>query len=172
MRRGWRASVRMSGLAIRGFDRLVDGEGEMRWKLLGLFPVMTASGPDISRSAASRFVTEAVWLPSILCGDDVRWTAEGPLCAVAHCQAFGESADLTLTMAESGRALSIKLARWGNPEGGPFRYAAFGAVAEEERTFAGFTIPSRIRAGWHFGTERFERDGEFFRATIEEAVYR
>jgi hypothetical protein len=27
---------RINGLTIRGFDRLVDGEGEMRWKLLGL----------------------------------------------------------------------------------------------------------------------------------------
>jgi Family of unknown function (DUF6920) len=168
----WRAAVRMNGLTIRGFDRLVDGEGEMRWKLLGLFPVMTASGPDISRSAAGRFVTESAWLPSILCGEDVSWTAAGPLCAVAHCKVFGEPLQLTITLAERGQARSLKLARWGNPEGGPFCYADFGAVAEEERTFAGFTVPSRIRAGWHFGTDRFARDGEFFRATIEEAVYR
>jgi hypothetical protein len=45
-------------------------------------------------------------------------------------------------------------------------------VTEEEPTFSGFTVPSRIRAGWYFGTERFERDGEFFRATVEEAEYR
>ena len=85
---------------------------------------------------------------------------------------FGEPVQLTITLAESGQARSLKLARWGNPEGGPFRYDDFGAVAEEERTFAGFTVPSRIRAGWHFGTESFEQEGEFFRATIEEAEYR
>jgi hypothetical protein len=32
----WRASAWRNGLAIRGFDRRVDGEGEMRWKLLVL----------------------------------------------------------------------------------------------------------------------------------------
>ena len=26
--------------------------------------------------------------------------------------------------------------------------------------------------GWHFGTDRFEREGEFFRATIGSAEYR
>ena len=109
----------MNGLAIRGFDRLVDGEGEMRWKLLGLFPVMTASGPDITRSAAGRFVTESAWLPSMLCGDRVSWSAEGPTCAVAQWKAFGEPAQLTIGIDENGRARSIKLARWGNPEGGP-----------------------------------------------------
>ena len=58
-----------------GFDRLVDGEGAMRWKFLGIVPVMTASGPDISRSAAGRVEAESVWLPSVLCGEDVAWTA-------------------------------------------------------------------------------------------------
>jgi hypothetical protein len=168
----WRASARMNGLAIRGFDRLVDGEGEMQWKLLGLFPVMTASGPDISRSAAGRFVTESAWLPSMFCSDGVSWTTEGQVVAVAHVNVFGEPAHFAITVDEIGRALSVKLARWGNPEGTAFHYADFGAIAEEERTFAGFTVPSRIRAGWHFGTERFERDGEFFRATVEEAEYR
>ena len=168
----WRATVRMSGLAIRGFDRLVDGDGEMRWKLFGRFPVMTASGPDISRSAAARFLAESAWLPSILCGDHVSWTAESPHCAVAHCNVFGEAARLTITIAETGQARSLKLARWGNPEGGAFRYADFGAMVEDEGTFAGLTVPTRIRAGWHFGTERFEREGEFFRASLDEAVYR
>ncbi len=29
-----------------------------------------------------------------------------------------------------------------------------------------------MRAGWYFGTERFEKDGEFFRVTIDSAGYR
>lgn len=48
---------------------------------------------------------------------------------------------------ETGRAQS-RLARWGNPEGGPFYYDDFGGVTEEERTSSSFTVPSRIRAGW------------------------
>jgi len=74
----WSATVRMSGMPIRGSDRLVDGEGAMRWRLLGLIPIMTASGPDIRRSAAGRVAAEAVWLPSVLCGDDVSWVAPDP----------------------------------------------------------------------------------------------
>ncbi len=72
----WKAAVRMSGMTIRGFDRLVDGEGAMRWKLLGIIPVMVASGPDIARSAAGRLMAESLWLPSVLCGDGVTWTAQ------------------------------------------------------------------------------------------------
>lgn len=41
---------------------------------------------------------------------------------------------------------------------------------DEESTWAGYTIPSRLRIGWHFGTDEFE-DGEFFRATITHAEF-
>lgn len=67
----WRATVRSNMSTIRGFDRFVDGEDAMRWKLFGLFPVMIASGSDISRSAAGRVKAESVWLPTIFCCDDV-----------------------------------------------------------------------------------------------------
>jgi hypothetical protein len=45
-------------------------------------------------------------------------------------------------------------------------------VAEKEATFGGLTIPSQLRIGWHFGTDRFEPEGEFFRCTIDEASFR
>lgn len=42
----WRATTWMQGLAIWGADRVVDGVSDVRWKMLGLFPVMQASGAD------------------------------------------------------------------------------------------------------------------------------
>ena len=36
---------------MTGYDRLSSGTGEMRWRLLRLIPVMTAAGPDTTRSA-------------------------------------------------------------------------------------------------------------------------
>jgi hypothetical protein len=62
--------------------------------------------------------------------------------------------------------------RWGNPDGSEQGYAKFGVVLEDDRRFDGFTIPTRIRAGWFFGTERFDSEGEFFRAVIDDADYR
>lgn len=43
---------------------------------------------------------------------------------------------------------------------------------EEESTFGGYTIPSKIRAGWYFKSDRFKEDGEFFRCTIDKAEFR
>jgi hypothetical protein len=167
----WRATVRMKGLPIRGFDRLVDGEGEMRWKLLGLIPVMTAAGPDITRSAAGRVGAEFSWLPSALCGDDVSWTAPDSSHARASFVVQGEKVELTFAIDGAGRLESLALKRWGNPEDADFHYADFGGFVEGEGTFGGYTIPTRLRIGWHFGGERFESEGEFFRVTIDDAQY-
>ena len=64
--------------------------------------------------------------------------------------------------------------RWGTPDGEhtPAREERFGCIAEEEGTFAGYTIPTRLRVGWFFGTERFAEDGEFFRCEIDHAEFR
>jgi hypothetical protein len=168
----WRATVRMWGVPVRGFDRLVDGQGEMRWKLLGIIPLVRAAGPDITRSAAGRVAGESVWLPSALGGDAVSWTAPDSSHAHAAFTLLGERAELALTIAPNGRLERITFKRWGNPEGAEFRYADFGALVEQERTFGPYTIPSRLRAGWHFGVEAFESGGEFFRVIIDDAQYR
>jgi hypothetical protein len=46
----------------------------------------------------------------------------------------------------------------------------FGGTMESEKTFGGYTIPTRIRVGWNFGNEKFEK-GEFFRAEITNAEF-
>lgn len=168
----WQAAVRMGALAIRGSDRYVDGQGAMHWKLFGLVPFITASGPDITRSAAGRVNMECAWLPSVLCREDVSWSASDPSHIRISFAARGENAAIDLTIDESGAPKSISMPRWGNPERAEFRYATFGGFLEKEATFSGYTIPTRLRMGWHFGTERFETEGEFFRAAIDSAAYR
>lgn len=168
----WSATISLHGIPIRGSDRLVDGEGAMGWKLLGMVPVMTASGPDITRSAAGRLQAESVWLPSVLCGDGVSWTARDPLHPRARLTVQGDTAELELTIGGTGRLAAVKLPRWGNPGGGEFRHVDFGGVVEDEDTFTGYTIPVRLRVGWYFGTDRFAEDGEFFRVTVDDATYR
>ena len=168
----WSATVKQRGLPIRGSDRLIDGAGEMHWKLFGLFPLMNASGPNIARSAIGRFQAEAVWLPSMLCARDTLWTeADGRRPRATLCT-LGEETQLALEIEDSGRVAASSLLRWGNPDGGAYRYVPFGGHFDEERTFDGVTIPTRVRVGWHFGTPRFESEGEFFRATVESATFK
>jgi hypothetical protein len=173
----WSATAWMNGfLPIVGSDRIIDGIGAMQWKLLGLFPVMTASGTDLTRSGIGRLQSESVWLPSVFCGDGVSWTSteSSDLDSNLHSSFVvqGEKAEGDFTIDRTGRLKTAKLPRWGNPDGAEFRYVDFGGIFEEEGTFCGYTIPTRLRIGWYFGSDRFESEGEFFRATIDDAIYR
>lgn len=168
----WRATAHLHGLPINGADYWLDGEGGMRWKLFGLFPVLKAGGPDITRAAAGRVNIESIWLPSALCAREVAWSETHALHPRAHFTAHGETTDLDCEIDARGALRSVCIARWGNPEGEAYHHLKFGGLVEEQRRFGAYTIPSRLRVGWHFGTPHFETEGEFFRVRIDEAQYR
>ena len=168
----WRATVRMHGISIRGSDSLLDGRGEMKWKLFGILPIVNASGPDITRSAAGRMNIESVWLPSMLFGDGVSWTTPDASRIHARFTAHNDVAEIDYLIDERSCLKTVSMPRWGNPDDTEFRYKNFGCIVEAEGRFGGYTIPSRMRVGWSFATDRFESNGEFFRVTIDDAIYR
>ncbi len=168
----WRATTWMQGLPIWGADRVSDGASDVEWKILGLFPVMQASGADVTRSGAGRMQGESVWLPSVLCSPDLVWTEMDASHVRANFTALGEQAELVLTVDRSGGLERIKFLRWGNPEGGEHHYVDFGGEVLAEQRFGNYTIPTRLNLGWFFDSERFKSEGEFFRCTIDNAIYR
>lgn len=168
----WWATAWMNGLPVLGADRVIDGVGAAKWKMLGLFPVMQASGEDVTRSAVGRVQAESVWLPSVLCSPDIIWTELNASQAQANFTSLGEPAKLTLTVNGQGIPEQFNFSRWGNPDGEECHYIDFGGIAEASKTFEGYTIPTELRAGWFFGSDRFESEGEFFHCTIDKAIYR
>lgn len=160
----WRARV---GPLISGFDAAVDGAGCGSWKLLGIVPVARGSGPDITRSAIGRWLAEAIWLPTMLLPvAGARW--DGTTVTLAR---FGQTVTLGLDGDPEGRLRQVRLRRWGDPGDGRFGDYDFGAIVEDERAFGAFTIPSRVRVGWHLGGPGWAT-GEFFRATVLAADFR
>jgi hypothetical protein len=166
----WAATARLSGLPVTGFDRFSSGSGEMRWRLGGLVPVMSASGPDVTRSAAGRLAGEATLLPTAFRAATWAPGSTGDR-VVATWHVGGQDERVELHVDPGGRLLGAEMDRWGDPGGGPFARHRFGVAFEEERAFAGVTIGSVFRAGWWWGTDR-EAEGEFFRARITGATFR
>ena len=109
----WKATVYRSRLPIRGFDRLLDGQGEMQWKFLGILPVSRASGPDTTRSTVGRMQAEVIWLPSVLCDPEVSWTETDTTHTQAHFALQGEPTTLELNIDQDGRVKTASLPRWG-----------------------------------------------------------
>lgn len=165
----WAASARVAGLPVTGFDRYTGGTGQMRWRLLGIVPVMSASGPDTTRSAAGRLAAEAVLCPTAF--RRCRWEQAVAADTVRTTwQLHGRDESVDLTIDDDGRLLEVSMQRWGNPDGHQFGAHPFGVAVEEERDFGGVRLPSRFHAGWWWGTDR-QPDGEFFRATIDDVTF-
>lgn len=167
----WEPSVRMKGIPVTGSDYYLNGEGRTRIALLGLIPVVNATGPDIARAARARAVAELIWwLPSsfflekdarVEPVDDHRFVVVYPL--------DGDESRMTLTVDDEGRLLEGVLPRWGNQtETGEFTFIPFGGTVQEERTFDGYTIAAKASVGWWYGTDRYR---EFFRVTLDHISY-
>jgi hypothetical protein len=158
----WAARTRLAGLPVTGYDRLGPGGGEMRWRLMRLIPVLNESGPDVTRSAYGRLAGEIALIPTAF--RHASWSyGERADTTVATWQ-FGDDTEAAeLLLRPNGRLAEVRISRWGNPEGAPFRRHAFGVRFEAESRFGGITIPTVFRAAWG--------ESEFFRAEITGVVF-
>ncbi len=176
----WRASAALNGspIFVRGADYYAQGEGRVRFALLGLLPVVQATGPDVSRSAMGRFLGEAaLWLPACLVSHPAgAWqvldheqlqVTLAPLTDGGVAQA--EALPFTFTIDAQGGVREAMFPRWHDTLQNSI---PFGIGVEAERTFGGYTIPVRIHAGWWYGSERYQSEGMFFRTTLTSALFR
>lgn len=168
----WIPRLRSGAMTITGSDALVAGEAWTRFWLIGLIPVANVrSSPDLVRSARFRAAVEgALWLPpSLLPESGVRWEQAGPDEARVTFERFEPELELHLTLNEEGAVKEAVGRRWSdaNPEKG-FRFQPFGGTMSAEGTFEGFTIPTRISVGNHYGTDDYL---PFFQARITQARY-
>jgi hypothetical protein len=166
----WVPAMRSGLIHISGSDALVDGRAWTRFWINGLVPVVNLhASPDLNRSAAARSAMEAIWAPaSLLPGNGVHWEANGPDRARLGFEIGIEPIDLTLDA--NGRVLSLATLRWSDANRDKnFRLQPFGGTLQAEATFEGFTIPSAIQMGNHYGTEDYL---PFFQARITSARFR
>jgi hypothetical protein len=160
---GFHWAARAAGV-VSGFDRYVGGQGQMRWRLLGLLPVMQADGPDLSRSAAGRVAGEAMWVPTALLPRyGVDWSAGDDHHLTARWRLDSHEVALEVVIDDQGRLRESVFQRWGDPDRtGTFGLHPCGGAVTAYTTFGGVSVPAAGCAGWFYGTDRWA-EGEFFR---------
>lgn len=164
----WVARTRLFALPVTGFDRYGAAGGQMSWRLLGVVPVLSAAGPDVSRSAAGRLAGEAVTVPTACLRAD--WAAgPEPDTATMSWTLGGEREDCVLRVDPEGRLQELRMQRWGNPDSAPFGRHPFRVALSEEAAFSGVRVPTVLRAAWGPGSAP---EDEFFRARIGAVSFR
>lgn len=166
----WAARTRLLGLPVSGYDRYGPDGGELRWRLLGIVPVMSAGGPDLTRSAAGRLAGESITVPPACLR--AAWSAgPDPDTAVMSWDLDGVREDALLRVDPEGRLRELSMQRWGDPDGTGYGRHPFGVALSEEVEVEGVLLPTVLRAGWAWGTGG-QAAGEFFRARIEDVRFR
>jgi hypothetical protein len=166
-RRGFAWRARVAGRLVVGSDRYLDRAGAMRWRLFGLLPLVSASGPDLTRSAAGRAAGEGMWLPTaMLPRYGVEWSASSDHAVAARLTVDDTAAEIRYTLGPDGHVESTVFDRWGDPDRSrTWAWHRCGGEITAYRTFGGLTVPAAGRVGWHYGTNRWP-EGEFFRYEI------
>ena len=132
--------------------------------------MVRAAGPNVSRAAVGRMLGETIFVPSMLLVSGAQWESVDGSRARVRMSAHGEEVAVTLEVNEDGSLRRSSFPRWnGDPKIGPVGYLQF--VTERcstERTFDGYTIPTRFESGWCLGEPNELR---FFFGHIERAEY-
>lgn len=107
---------------ISGYDLYLAGRGQMRWRLLGLVPLVRADGADYARSAAGRAAGEAVWVPTALLPRfGVHWSASDDRHITARYRLDSTDLDVHCELDGDGRLRSFVFDRWGIRTGPGYR---------------------------------------------------
>jgi hypothetical protein len=167
----WAATTTMFGIPIHGYDRLTRGSGEMVHRAFGRLPIVEQDGPDLTRSAAGRLVSEMVWAPAVAVGPEVRWKPVDEHSALALLPYGGDTLEVRITTADSGALQRVDIDRWARLGRGTYRLHPFTAEIHREATFGGYTVPSQLTAGYPSHTEPWPGSA-FIRTTIDEATFR
>lgn len=167
----WAASTGMGPLRITGFDRYLNGKGEMCWKFFGVIPFLRVEGPATDRSSVGRLAGEALLNPASALAPWVTWEEIDHTHAIAHVTIGDTTCPVTIEVAVDGRLVGCTLPRSGGPGDDPDRARAFHvAFDNDEVTFDGFTIPAHFTAGWDWDGAAWA-DGPFFRADVDHARF-
>jgi hypothetical protein len=169
----WKAKLRTSDKSwLDGAEYYYRGKGYIEYFRHRFVPSVMESSFVIDRSMAGRVLIESIWLPPVFLPQRAaRWESMDGSRAKVTLSIDDLSSTIIMTVDEDGRLREAVIPRYHQGEERKIEKAEwrpFGITVEEEKTFGGYRIPSKVRAGWWHGSSRYT---EVFRAEIKEAVF-
>ncbi|WP_373523371.1 DUF6544 family protein, partial [Aquiflexum sp.] len=131
-----------------GRDKFIDGEGEMLFKILSIFPVAKDGyNPQINEAALQRFLGEIVWIPTAALEDYITWEALDHQSAKATITFKGTTGSGIFTFKENGEFEKFSALRYmgSGPEAHRIEWVV---KALETKEINGIKIPVKCDATW------------------------
>lgn len=152
----WSASLKIAGLTLgRATDSLKDGHGRMHVRLLGLFTVVDATGPEMDQGTLMRWLNETMWFPAVWATDVISWESIDESSATGSVRVGDLAASAEFRFDHDGRLVDFRADRYRDVESG-FVMTPWSTPLTEHTRFNGFELPSYGSAVWHLQDGPFE----------------
>ena len=141
--------------SVKARDRLIDGQGSMLIKLLGLFKVGEASGAEMDQAALTRYLSEAIWFPTALLNEHVSWAPVDANSARATIEYAGIQASGVFHFDNEGKPTNFTTERY-QLEGDKFLLKPWSTPIQAYKKINGLNIPYKGDAVWHIDNREFK----------------
>lgn len=164
----WKAKLKLNPLmTVYGYDRLINGEGLMKMKVLGFIPVMTMRSKELNQGSLVRYLSEMIWFPQGFLAEFISWESVNDNQALATLSSPTMSVTGLFTFDDVGRITNFTSERYYVSKG-DMRFAKWSTPIDEYGEMAGLRLPLCGRAVWNFP----EGDLEYAKIRVTEIVYR
>ncbi|KGE16558.1 DUF6544 family protein [Paenibacillus wynnii] len=151
----WKAYVKMAPLLhMSGLDNYQEGKGKMNIKLLSLFSVVKAKGPEMDFSTMVRYLAEMPWFPTAALHSYIQWEVIDEHSSRATMSYQGVSASGVFSFNEKSDLISFNTKRYKEING-KYVLSDWGGINTEFKEFNGIRIPSKSEVIWK------EKSGDF-----------
>ncbi len=146
----WTADVLAAPMiSMTARDKYENGKGFMTIRLLSLFPVADAKGPETDQGAMVRYLAEICWLPSAALSEYIAWEQVDSASAKATMRYGGIEASAVFTFTPDGDIKSIEAMRYYDRKSGPTLEKWHISIDPNGyREFEGLRIPAISNVAW------------------------
>ena len=149
-------------LPFWGYHAYKAQQASMRIKLLGLFPVANAKGPEMDTAETVTYFNDlCLMAPQGLIDERIDWQTIDSHTVKATFHNQGLAIDATLHFNEKGQLVNFTSDDRYDLSGNEWQQYRFSTPVSHYRSFQGFKLPGYGEAVWHYP------DGPFTYAEIE-----
>jgi hypothetical protein len=166
----WNARITMiPGVSIDVGDSYVNGTGEMRGKLLSVFPLIDArSSTELNQGALQRYLAESVWFPTaLLPSQGVKWKAMDASHALASISDSGITVSLQFEFNHNGEIVSVYTPNRYREISGKYVPTPWGGKLSHYTKINDYMIPQHGEVSWYLDDQVYT----YWRAILTKVIY-
>ena len=145
------------GLFVLGRDRFENGKGRMLIRMLGLFSIADAQGPETDQGTLVRYLAEMIWYPWFALSPDILWETIDEHRAMATLRIRGTEGSGVFTFNDQHRPVAFNAQRYYGRKGtSTLEHWHVEMDPTSYREFDGVSVPTKSVVRWDLEGGKFE----------------